>query len=184
VAGTLTAKLAAFPIGFTAHITALPEGALSSAGFAQATENLRGVREGRAGGQRNRRPARFGLMGTTGGGNVHERLAVIFSRRRRLGFSNGWDLHRRQTRPRPGLQFYCALAQKDKVVPPEARLNFDEIIASHEGSFPMSVTFSSSGLVQRSETSQTRCLWALVDHARPILRSNRNRSLIDSISWR
>src|SRR6267142_765922 len=80
-----------------------------------------------------------------------------------------------------GLQFYADLAQKDKVVPPEAMTwEFDEIIAgAQKDRYAMSVTFSSYGtLFNDPNLSQTGGRWAwstMPGHPS----KEQNRSLID-----
>jgi len=115
----MTAKSSAFPIGSRPRYSTIRR-PCAAGRFRAGTENLRGVREGRLGGNAPQSRYGFGLMRPkTGAGNVPNVVPWIFS----AGGDDCW-IHRRvrsastADKAADGLQL-LRLAQKDKVVPPE-----------------------------------------------------------------
>jgi ABC-type glycerol-3-phosphate transport system substrate-binding protein len=181
VAGTYDGKLVGIPYRITAQILHYQKALLQQAGFAQAPQTYAEFEKAAL--AVNAPPSRygFGLMGKQGAGTFTNVVPWIFSAGGRLlDFKTG-EIFIEDDKAAAGLQFYADLAQKDKVVPPEAMTwEFDEIIAgAQKDRYAMSVTFSSYGtLFNDPKISKTAGRWAWA--TMPGLPSKeQNRSLID-----
>ena len=181
VAGTYDGKLVGIPYRITAQILHYQKALLQQAGFAQAPQTYAEFEKAAL--AVNAPPSRygFGLMGKQGAGTFTNVVPWIFSAGGRLlDFKTG-EIFIDDDKAAAGLQFYADLAQKDKVVPPEAMTwEFDEIIAGAQNDrYAMSVTFSSYGtLFNDPKLSKTAGRWAW--STMPGLPSKeQNRSLID-----
>ena len=181
VAGTYDGKLVGIPYRLTAQILHYQKALLQQAGFAQAPRTYAEFEKAAL--AVNAPPSRygFGLMGKQGAGTFTNVVPWIFSAGGRLVDFKTGEIFIDDDKAAAGLQFYADLAQKDKVVPPEAMTwEFDEIIAgAQKDRYAMSVTFSSYGtLFNDPNLSQTGGRWAwstMPGHPS----KEQNRSLID-----
>jgi ABC-type glycerol-3-phosphate transport system substrate-binding protein len=180
-AGTYDGKLVGVPYRVTAQILHYQKALLQQAGYAQAPKTYAEFEKAAL--AVNSPPNRygFGLMGKQGAGTFTNVVPWIFSAGGRLVDFKTGEIFIDDDKAAAGLQFYADLAQKDKVVPPEAMTwEFDEIIAGAQNDrYAMSVTFSSYGtLFNDPKLSKTGGRWAwatMPGHPS----KEQNRSLID-----